>query len=298
MKKGIDFFPMNCQQTEPMELIEAQYGIKGFATVVKVYQRIYANEGYYCDWNDDISMLLSRQIGLNCNLVSDIIHTAIKRDIFSKFMYDKCKILTSTWIQETYFFAVKRRKEISLNPEYLLVDYTQFFKNADISDENVCTSKKNADISEQSKVKDSKVKDSTVKETEKKKATTSVVEEAEPTKEQADRTPYKQILDLYHDICKSYPKVVKMTTKREKAIKARLNGGYTLEDFKKLFETAEQSSFLKGSNDRGWKADFDWLICESGMTKTLEGKYSNKKPVQVQAQSGDFGDELEREYGI
>lgn len=291
MKKGIDFFPMNCQQTEPMELIEAQYGIKGFATVVKVCQRIYANEGYYCDWNDDISMLLSRQIGLNCNLVSDIIHTAIKRDIFSKSMYDKHKILTSAWIQETYFFAVKRRKEISLNPEYLLVDYTQFLKNADISQKNVNTTQKNVDISEQSTVEDSKVKNSTAKETEKKKATTDVVEaEAEPTKGQADKTPYKQILDLYHEICTSYPKVVKLTDRRKKAVKARLNGGYTLEDFKKLFEMAEQSRFLKGNNDRGWKADFDWLTGESGMTKVLEGKYNDNK-------QGGINNEISDKWG-
>lgn len=271
MKKGIDFFPMNCQQTEPMELIEAQYGIKGFATVVKVCQRIYANEGYYCDWNDDISMLLSRQIGLNCNLVSDIIHTAIKRDIFSKSMYDKHKILTSAWIQETYFFAVKRRKEISLNPEYLLVDYTQFLKNADISQKNVNTTQKNVDISEQSTVEDSKVKNSTAKETEKKKNTTDVAEEAV-------KVPYQEIMELFNTICGvSFPKVTKMTEKRKKAVKARFNNGYTLEDFKRAFETAEQSDFLKGNNDRNWKADFDWLTNENNLAKTLEGKYNNKQ---------------------
>lgn len=270
MKKGIDFFPMNCQQTEPMELIEAQYGIKGFATVVKVCQRIYANEGYYCDWNDDISMLLSRQIGLNCNLVSDIIHTAIKRDIFSKSMYDKHKILTSAWIQETYFFAVKRRKEISLNPEYLLVDYTQFLKNADISQKNVNTTQKNVDISEQSTVEDSKVKNSTAKETEKKKNTTDVAEEAV-------KVPYQEIMELFNTICVSFPKVTKMTEKRKKAVKARFNNGYTLEDFKRAFETAEQSDFLKGNNDRNWKADFDWLTNENNLAKTLEGKYNNKQ---------------------
>ena len=217
MKKGIDFFPMNCQQTEPMELIEAQYGIKGFATVVKVCQRIYANEGYYCDWNDDISMLLSRQIGLNCNLVSDIIHTAIKRDIFSKSMYDKHKILTSAWIQETYFFAVKRRKEISLNPEYLLVDYTQFLKNADISQKNVNTTQKNVDISEQSTVEDSKVKNSTAKETEKEKNTTDVVAEKSSRKAPAP--------DCFVDFCGDNEKLLEALREFEsfrKKIKAPL----------------------------------------------------------------------------
>ena len=290
-RRGIDFFPMACQQTEQMELIEAQYGLKGFAVIHKLYQNIFNGEGYYCRWEEDSQMLFSRKNGLKVTLVSEIVTAGIRRGIFSKELYDTYRILTSEWIQETYFFATQRRKKIFLKSEYLLVQCDQIPKNADISHENVYISKKNADISEQSTVEDSKVKNSTAKETEKKKNTTDVVEaEAEPTREQADRTPYKQILDLYHEICVSYPKVVKLTDRRKKTVKARLNGGYTLEDFKKLFEMAELSSFLKGNNDRGWKADFDWLTGESGMTKVLEGKYNDNK-------QGGINNEISDKWG-
>ena len=44
-KEGIDFFPLNCQLDEKIELIEAQYGLKGFAVVVKLFQRIYGEHG-------------------------------------------------------------------------------------------------------------------------------------------------------------------------------------------------------------------------------------------------------------
>lgn len=44
-RRGIDFFPMACQQTEQMELIEAQYGLKGFAVIHKLYQNIFNGEG-------------------------------------------------------------------------------------------------------------------------------------------------------------------------------------------------------------------------------------------------------------
>ena len=44
----------------------------------------------------------------------------------------------------------------------------------------------------------------------------------------------------------------------------------------KLFENAENSSFLKGSNDRNWTATFDWLIKDSNMAKVLEGNYADK----------------------
>jgi hypothetical protein len=87
----------------------------------------------------------------------------------------------------------------------------------------------------------------------------------------------QQIVDLYHSICISFPKVRSLSDARRKAIKARLNT-YTLEDFQTVFENAEASSFLKGSNDRNWTATFDWLIKDSNMAKVLEGNYADKQP--------------------
>ena len=89
----------------------------------------------------------------------------------------------------------------------------------------------------------------------------------------------KQVVALYHDICISFPKIRSVSGARQKAIKARLNT-YSLEDFRTLFENAEASSFLKGSNERNWTATFDWLIKDSNMAKVLEGNYADKdKPV-------------------
>ena len=48
-----------------------------------------------------------------------------------------------------------------------------------------------------------------------------------------------------------------------------------MEDFRKLFENAESSSFLKGTGG-GWKASFDWLIKEDNLLKVLEGNYADK----------------------
>ena len=49
-----------------------------------------------------------------------------------------------------------------------------------------------------------------------------------------------------------------------------------MEDFQTVFENAENSSFLKGSNDRNWSANFDWLISDKNMAKVLEGNYADK----------------------
>lgn len=85
----------------------------------------------------------------------------------------------------------------------------------------------------------------------------------------------QQIMDLYNSICKSFPTVRSLSESRRKAIKARLRT-YTLDDFRKVFENAEASSFLRGSNDRSWSANFDWLIADKNMAKVLDGNYVDK----------------------
>ena len=84
----------------------------------------------------------------------------------------------------------------------------------------------------------------------------------------------QSVVDLYHSICVSFPRIRSLSDARKKAIKARLKS-YSLDDFKALFENAEASSFLKGT-EGGWKASFDWLIKEANMLKVLEGNYADK----------------------
>ena len=90
-----------------------------------------------------------------------------------------------------------------------------------------------------------------------------------------ERTDLQSVVDLFHSICISYPRIRSLSDARKKAIKARLKS-YKLDDFKTLFENAEASSFLKGSNDRNWSANFDWLITDKNMAKVLEGNYADK----------------------
>lgn len=85
----------------------------------------------------------------------------------------------------------------------------------------------------------------------------------------------KDIVDLYHDICKSYPKVKALSEKRKTAIKLRLKN-YGYDAIKEVFTKAEASDFLKGKNNRNWTASFDWLIVsDNNFCKVLDGNYDN-----------------------
>lgn len=94
--------------------------------------------------------------------------------------------------------------------------------------------------------------------------------------EKEEKISCQQIVDLFHSICISYPKIRSLSDARKKAINARLKA-YSLEEFETVFKNAEESSFLKGSNDQNWSANFDWLIADKNMAKVLEGNYADKQ---------------------
>lgn len=91
-----------------------------------------------------------------------------------------------------------------------------------------------------------------------------------------DNIDYQQIADLYNEACVSFPRLTKLSDSRKKAIRARLKQ-YSVDDFRRMFELAEGSDFLKGKNDRNWSATFDWMVKDANMAKILDGNYSDKK---------------------
>lgn len=129
-----------------------------------------------------------------------------------------------------------------------------------------------------------------------------IEEEKDIDIEEKERTNCKQIVDLFHSICVSYPSVKTLSEARRKAIKARLKA-YSLDDFKILFEKAEASSFLKGSNERKWSATFDWLIKDSNMAKVIDGNYDDKGKSQSEkrdsgANKNKFNSFPQRKYDM
>lgn len=89
------------------------------------------------------------------------------------------------------------------------------------------------------------------------------------------KTKPAEIVKLFHDICKSYPKVRAMSENRRKAINARIRT-HGVDVIKEVFEKAENSDFLKGRNNNNWSANFDWLMKDGNFCKVLDGNYDNK----------------------
>ena len=155
LKEGLDYFPLSCQLNDKFELIEAEYGIIGFGVVVKLFQKIYGQNGYYIEWTDEVALLFAKRVGLGGGVVSEIVQASIRRGIFDKELFKRYGILTSKGIQKRYLEAARRRKSVKIKSEYLLLDCAK-------NEINVDNNSINDDINSQSKVKESKVKESKV----------------------------------------------------------------------------------------------------------------------------------------
>ena len=159
-KEAFDFFPLDVHLSDKMELIEAEFGLIGFAVIVKLWMRIYGSRGYYCEFDEEVALMFSHKTGVGVNAVSEILNAAFKRGIFDKTLYEKYKILTSKGIQERCMKMCSRRKRFEVEKKYLLISVPISLENVYIKGENVNISKENVYIFTQSKVKERKVKES------------------------------------------------------------------------------------------------------------------------------------------
>lgn len=121
--------------------------------------------------------------------------------------------------------------------------------------------------------------------------------EIEIEKRESKTINYQKIVDMYNDICISFPRLQALSDARKKAIRARLNT-YSLDDLKRLFEKAEASSFLKGKNNRNWSANFDWLMKDSNIVKVLEGNYDDKPGSSFAGSTNKVAESLDNSYNM
>ena len=157
-KKGLDYFSLDIDffDDEKVEFISARFGIKGEITIIRLLCRIYRN-GYFLEWNDDVCLLFAKRASLSPALVNEIVAELVKRTFFNERLFNSLGILTSRAIQERYFEVIKRRQDIEVSQDFLLIN-TSKYKNVNIKVLNVDIKTKNVDIQKQSKVKESKVK--------------------------------------------------------------------------------------------------------------------------------------------
>ena len=121
---GINYFPVgvNFMEENAMEVIEAKYGIKGSAIVLKLMCKIY-KEGYYIRWDEEQCLIFANKAGreVQAEEVQGIIEILFTKGILDRSSCQENGILTSESIQKVWMEATKRRKRELSELPYLMV---------------------------------------------------------------------------------------------------------------------------------------------------------------------------------
>ncbi len=124
-KKGLDYFPHDCQQDLEMEYIESIFGLTGYAVYFKLLEIIYKHDGYYVEWIEKNESIFCKKIGLERDRFKVILDKLIEVEYFCDSLYQKHSILTSNGIQKRYLEATKKRKSVLLLKKYICSDISE-----------------------------------------------------------------------------------------------------------------------------------------------------------------------------
>ncbi|WP_455672152.1 DUF4373 domain-containing protein [Phocaeicola sp.] len=165
---GVDFF-----DNDTIVILETKYGSKATLLTIKLLGKIYG-ENFFYRWGEDELMLFTHKLGADytADYVKAVVEALVNRGFFDKERFEKYGVLTSVEIQSLYFEAVQRRKQVEVEPDYLLVDVSKYknvhkkgeapappgigekapqVQNVGIREENADIFHSNADICEQKK---------------------------------------------------------------------------------------------------------------------------------------------------
>lgn len=255
-KETVDYYPHFVKGGRTIFILESKYGNDGYAFWFKLLEILGDAEGHYydCSIPNNWAYLLAKT---RCNeeTAKAIIGTLLTLDkIDGKLWNDRQVIWCQHFVDNVSSVYKMRHAEIPAPPSF----YNDKPQGARVSNNE------NHDGSELIHEE------------------TDIVEES---REKKKIYPYQDIAALWNEICGScLPKVKSLNDNRRQKIKCRLDefGGNSKEDLlahtKELFERVIASDFLRGDNNSGWTATFDWVFENAkNWVKVVEGNYDNNR---------------------
>lgn len=203
-KEGLEYFPLDVDIDQDDKLIVpiAKFGMQGFGIITKLMMEIYKN-GYFYPWTEKEQYVFSSKINTDISIVHDVVNECVKWGFFHHKLYEKEQILSSKGFQKRYLIAVNRRKGTAILSKYDLVNVDNNSINDDIN--------KDIDDIESTESTQKKLKEIKLKET------------------------IKDIVEYLNEKSGKSFKASNQAT--QEFINARLNDGYTIDDFKKVIDT-------------------------------------------------------------
>ena len=120
IKTGLDYFPMDTIWDRKMKIFKAKYKLAGIGLITELFKTIYS-EGYFYPWDRDTRIIFADEHNIDELLLSEMVVFAIGNGLFSKHLFDKFNILSSSGIQKRYLNGALKRKRIVFHADFLLI---------------------------------------------------------------------------------------------------------------------------------------------------------------------------------
>ena len=293
-KNGLKYYQADTDRFNDSRILRlvntSEFGMTGYVVYEFLLNEIYRQYGYFLPYDEDSLISVAIYWRLNEDLVHNIAEYCLKIGLFDKEQAENNHILTSKSIQERYSTYCKRyNRNPDIEARFCLI-LPQNDKN---TPRNTKNHPQNGDAragrgyknkKEIIKEKGEKEKSadatfsSAVADPELNLEEKTEIEVVEEKKEQVvKRNEFDEIKDYWNaNTSTAFPAITKMTDKRKKLLRARINE-YGLEAIYRAIDRAARSDFLKGQNSRQWQMTFDWFILPTNFPKVLEGNYDNKQ---------------------
>lgn len=273
-KMTVEYFPHFVHSGKTLYILESSFGNDGYAFWFKLLELLGSTDYHVFDCGNPANWrFLLAKTHVNEETASEILKTLVELDAIDKELWQEKKIWCENLVRN--LADVYKRRQVEIPKK-------ESFRNRNHSVPDISATETTGEdsfcvVSEaettQSKVKESKGKYS------KNKTSSSRQKSDEATK-----IPYDEIVDLYHSICKSLPRIRALTEARKAQIRARWNENPDFEFWREFFERVENSDFLTGKVDRHderkpFIADLQWITKQENQLKILEGKYDNREEV-------------------
>lgn len=121
-KYGIDFsgWDVDVFDDPKIEQLIDRMGLDGFVVFFCVCQRIYAGDGYYMPWSQEMAPGIKKALGgcVDSRFVMDVVDMCLDLGLFLSDTFAQYGVLTSRAIQRNYAAVLARRRCKNVAAEY------------------------------------------------------------------------------------------------------------------------------------------------------------------------------------
>lgn len=254
-KETVDYYPHFVKGGRTIFILESKYGNDGYAFWFKLLEILGDAEGHYydCSVPNNWAYILAKT---RCSedTAKDIINTLLTLGKIDSELWESKQVIWCQHFVDNLSSVYKRRNiESPIKPS---------FRSEKPQETSVSVNEN------QSK---------------RELIDTEITKEKE-SREKKRIYPYQDIVALWNEICGNcLPKVKALNENRRQKIKCRLDEWSKDSDewttkARELFKRVIASDFLRGNNNTGWAATFDWLFENpKNWVKVIEGNYDNNR---------------------